>query len=681
MSARELTDAEFAVACLPQLAARRCDDYADWLAVGMALHAAGAPCAAWEAWSRGSAKYREGVCAAKWQGFNGDAGGVGVGSLVQWLREDGGTLPPRRAHQAMGWDSEIGGGAETATCTPAVPPPGATPAQDLARYLAALYRPEERVSYVLTAFEDGDGVLKPGGRGVYTRTAGDLQAALTKHGDLSFALGDWHAKAGAWGRLNPMDGAGVGNDNVVDCRHVLVESDALPVDQQLALVRELRLPCAAIVHSGGKSIHAVVKVEAGSDRKLYRERVEYLFGVLEKHGFLVDRQCKNPSRLSRWPGFTRGEKMQYLIGVNEGCQTWREWEVAQQDEGFRYREISVGDLEQADPAAQADSLLGQRFLCREGSWLIVGQSGIGKSSFMLQCAACFAIGRAAFGILPAGALRQVIIQAENSFLDLAEPYQGIVSALAFTGEDRALASRNLTIICEDTCTGSAFAKLLDHVAKKYEPQVVWIDPLLAYIGGEIGRQEVCSGFLRNAVNPVLHARGIAVVFLHHTPKPRAKDDKLAGQDQVYLGTGSSDLANWARAITTITAAPDAPGVFEVAHPKRGKRLAAPVRFVEHAAAGICWCESAPPGVRADSPARGPKSRYHGVGLEYLKPVKHTAVHAESELLREIGRIYQERGEPLTLEQAETVRKSVAKLADPPFFYDRKAEVYRGKLAL
>ncbi|MDY6068431.1 MAG: PriCT-2 domain-containing protein [Opitutales bacterium] len=39
---------------LPRLNADRADAYEDWLAVGMALHHAGAPCELWENWSRQS---------------------------------------------------------------------------------------------------------------------------------------------------------------------------------------------------------------------------------------------------------------------------------------------------------------------------------------------------------------------------------------------------------------------------------------------------------------------------------------------------------------------------------------------------------------------------------------------------------------------------------------------------
>ena len=50
----------------------------------------------------------------------------------------------------------------------------------------------------------------------------------------------------------------------------------MPIEAQAAMIAELQLPCAAIVHSGGKSLHAIVKVDA-KDASQYREHVETLY--------------------------------------------------------------------------------------------------------------------------------------------------------------------------------------------------------------------------------------------------------------------------------------------------------------------------------------------------------------------------------------------------------------------
>ena len=81
-------------------------------------------------------------------------------------------------------------------------------------------------------------------------------------------MGDWKQEAGAWIRFNPVDGSGVKNENVTRFTYALVESDTLPIAEQDILFRKLELPIAALVHSGGKSLHAIVRVDAENYERL-----------------------------------------------------------------------------------------------------------------------------------------------------------------------------------------------------------------------------------------------------------------------------------------------------------------------------------------------------------------------------------------------------------------------------
>lgn len=113
-------------------------------------------------------------------------------------------------------------------------------------------------------------------KGVFTRTAGELIASLRRHpDDVGATIGDWKADVGAWIRFNPVDGEGVKNDNITRFKYALVESDTMPVPDQDAMYQKLELPIACLVHSGGKSLHAIVRVDA-EDYSEYRKRVEYI---------------------------------------------------------------------------------------------------------------------------------------------------------------------------------------------------------------------------------------------------------------------------------------------------------------------------------------------------------------------------------------------------------------------
>ncbi len=137
-------------------------------------------------------------------------------------------------------------------------------------------------------------------------------------------LGDYNPAAGAWIRFNPLDGKGVKNDNVTEFRYALVESDTMDIEKQNAIMRELELPIAVMVYSGGKSIHAIVRVEAANYDE-YRKRVDYLYTVCKKNGLNIDNQNRNPSRLSRMPGVERKDKKQFIVDTNIGKASWVEW--------------------------------------------------------------------------------------------------------------------------------------------------------------------------------------------------------------------------------------------------------------------------------------------------------------------------------------------------------------------
>ena len=199
-----------------------------------------------------------------------------------------------------------------------------TPAGELIRYLETLFEAGENVGYVVKSWQKDEKWL-PADKGAYDRTAGELIEALsTCGGDIGKVLGDYNKEAGAWIRFNPLDGKGVRNENVTEYRYALVESDSMEIGKQHALIRELELPVACLVHSGRKSLHAIVHIDA-ADYGEYRKRVDYLYNICRKNGLEIDQQNRNPSRLSRMPGIMRADQKQFLVDTNIGKGSWEEW--------------------------------------------------------------------------------------------------------------------------------------------------------------------------------------------------------------------------------------------------------------------------------------------------------------------------------------------------------------------
>ncbi len=289
----------------------------------------------------------------------------------------------------LSWGSTIGGNVAVDT-----PPPIPSPAPDwertdLARFLQAVFRPGEMVSYVVEA-SNHEGSVRPVGRGVQR----PLESLLEYAADNPACDVVYSSEAGAWTRLNPTDGKGIGDANVTEYRHALVESDSLSVEQQWAVLERLRVPCSTVVHSGGKSLHAAVRVDAGRDLSLYRKRVERLYAVLENAGLHVDKQNRNPSRLSRLPGVLRAGRPQYLVATQIGCPSWAEWEAHLEDDGLP--PIENAGVVLRDPPPLAPEVI--RGILRRGhKMLLSGPSKSGKSFAMIQLACAVSSGGAWFG--------------------------------------------------------------------------------------------------------------------------------------------------------------------------------------------------------------------------------------------------------------------------------------------
>lgn len=642
------------------------DDYDTWLKVGMALHADGQPCSVWDEWSKNSHKYQEGACEKHWKTFGNYSGAnVGIGSIVQMAKDNG-----YKPSDGFSWNDPIGrsNGCENASKAPNL---------ELKEYLRALFRPGDTVNFVVSSFEK-DGKFLPSGKGV-NKSFEELIKACDTYEDIGYILGDWNPKAGAWARINPMSGEGCKNSDVVEFRHCLIESDTLPKEEQLRKIRELNLPCSAIVDSGGKSIHAIVKIDAGKDEKLYRERVSKLHEFLAKNGFPVDKACKNASRLSRIAAVTRDGKRQKLIAVNIGTPSYQQW----QDnwELLDIRSNTIDDFLNANAEDMSDCLLGYRFLCTECPWLIIAASGIGKSVLAMQMAILFATGRDLWKLKPHKARKVVLIQAENNFLDLVEPAQSITRILGLSETEKADLRKNFRVISDDTHSGEGFVRLLSSICDRYKPEIVIVDPLMAYIGGEISKQEVCTKFFRNGINPVIHRHNIGLIVLHHTGKPRSKDLKNFEQntDLEYLGIGSSDITNWARAVSIIMPSQHDKNIYEFKHVKRGKRTGSePVIYLKQGRnhKDIFWYLSEKPEkvvkTQKGDGKRSPNANpiYEFLKLETLAPI------SKADLVKYVKEKLASQGEPCADSDVKKVLNSVRKTY---MVYDPISQLWTGRL--
>jgi hypothetical protein len=172
--------------------------------------------------------------------------------------------------------------------------------------LEHLYLPDEFVcicvDYQLLTKADGSQKTVPKGSGRTQTTANWIK--YIQANDVP------ESAAGAWIRLNPVieHGSGRGGSHkdseVTAWRNLLVESDVLPIELQLAVFGRLALPIVALVSSGRKSIHAWIRLDSVCEAD-FRADADFVLTELAPYG--TDRANRNPSRYSRLPGALRNE--------------------------------------------------------------------------------------------------------------------------------------------------------------------------------------------------------------------------------------------------------------------------------------------------------------------------------------------------------------------------------------
>lgn len=489
-------------------------DYGEWLSVGMAMKAEGMAFGEFAAWSRqNTERYKSDAdLLSHWRSFDekNAASPVKGGTIVELARRQGFEQRPRG--QALGWDMTSATVVDMAWVEDEdIAGTGEDPASMLSRYLEALFDADDNVGYVTDSF-DRDGRKTPANAGYYDRTAGELLAALKKHGSIEAALGASDPEGGAWIRFNPLDGQGARNANVTAFRHALVECDEMGKEKQLAMIRALNLPCAAIVDSGGKSVHAIVKVDA-PDYDEYRKRVDFLYETCRKSGMPIDAQNKNPSRLSRMPGVMRKGSMQALISTDEGARSWDEWRewLDEETDDLPDTETLASVWDSMPPLAEP--LIGG-ILRRGHKMTLAGPSKAGKSVMLMELAVAIAEGKEWIGFSCAqGPVLYVNLEIDRASClhRMREIYDSLGIEPARIGDVHVWSLRGKARPFD------RLAPRLIRRAVKIRPAAIIIDPIYKIITGDENSASEMAAF--TALFDMVAAEvGCAIIVCHHHSK-------------------------------------------------------------------------------------------------------------------------------------------------------------------
>lgn len=495
--------------------------YQEWTNVGMALKHEGYEASDWDSWSaQDSERYKRGECFTKWNSFNETAGDIVTGGTIFDYAKRGGFVPPKKIDPNEGvldWGDEIGNiiDKDSIDSIELHEPSDSNwnPANELIRYLTTLFDTDEYVGFVVSSIENEKGKFIPGNRGNFRMTAGQIVEGLHScNGDIGAVIGDYNQAAGAWIRFNPLNGEGVRNTDIASFKYALVESDSLDIGKQLSIIHQLELPVAAVVYSGAKSIHAIVKVDA-SDNKEYRERVSYLYKICDKNGLEVDSQNKNPSRLSRMPGCIRGDHKQFIIETNTGKETWSDW--------VEWVESMNDDLPDEENLADvlfnlpdyAEELI-EGILRKGHKMLLVGPSKSGKSFSLIELCIAIAEGTKWMG----RQCKQGDVLYVNFELDRASclhRFKDVYQTLGLTPNNA-----NRIFIWNLRGKTPALDQLVPKLIRRAEKKkyiAVVVDPIYKVITGDENSASEMAKFC-NQFDKIADALGASVIYAHHHSK-------------------------------------------------------------------------------------------------------------------------------------------------------------------
>lgn len=500
--------------------------YDEWLNVGLALHQEGYPMFVWEEWSADDGeRFHDGECAAKWESFGRYTGKLVTGATItQMAKENGWTSKHKfENNEALSFDSMV------LATTPEqyqvvdknwieesdVHIPKSYPLeqrkQDIVTYLTTLFEPEEYVGYAVNTFALPDGKQSPT-MGNYSRTVQQIIDGINGTTQLENVFGSFNKEMGAWIRFNPIDGKGVKNDNVTAFRYMLLESDNMSLGKQKAILEQLELPIAAMVFSGGKSIHAIVKVDAYSYEE-YRKRVDFIYSIAQKNGFKPDKKNRNPSRLSRMPGVMRDGKPQFLMATNIGKENYKEWEewIASVNDDLPEPE-ELDALWDNMPDLAPPLIEG---ILREGhKMLIAGPSKAGKSFALIQLCISIAEGRPWFGFdCTQGKVLYVNLELDRA--SCLHRFKDVYEAL--DQQPSNIGNISIWNLRGKSLPMDQLAPKLIRRAQKRNYKAIIIDPIYKVITGDENSADQMANFC-NQFDKVCTELKCAVIYCHHHSK-------------------------------------------------------------------------------------------------------------------------------------------------------------------
>ena len=489
-------------------------DYNDWKDIGISFKAAGGELSDWLAWcSIDATRYDEKVATQLFNSVSAD-GAITANSL--W----------KRAWNA-GWDWH-----ERYDKLPKikqVPAPRKFESRDeqAITQLKAMFEPDDYVNIVTKASKNDKGKWVPSGYGKHYKCS-ELCDAIVNKG-LDNAIGAYNHEAGVWIRVNPMNGKGINDADVVDHRNALVESDDMPIKDQERMLFEMNLPIVCITNSGGKSLHAIVRIEADGPNH-FRDRVQYMHEECEKTGLSIDKANKNPSRLSRLAGVVRGESEQTLMHTRIGAKDFKTWAAQEKNAKLTY-DYGIEPMDMTTTPV-LDEVLIEGVMRRGDKMCVAGPSKAYKSFSLIQLAIAIACGGKWFG-WKCKQGRVLYINCELRGESFRKRVWEVAESVR--GADRDLIAENMDVWNMRGRT-QPLKTSKEHIIEQGETRnydVIILDPVYKLFAGDENSAEEVSEFMLSMDELAMRMHA-SIIYCHHHSK--GAKGGVSAQDR-FSGSG------------------------------------------------------------------------------------------------------------------------------------------------
>lgn len=185
-------------------------------------------------------------------------------------------------------------------------------AEQAALQLEALFAADDFITFNTCFQKSPEGKWLPNGKPI-SKMAFQIIDELHNANSLEEVFPEYNSQAGILFCVNPTEYGQRKSADVTAFRNALIEYDDISKEEQIERLLDSGLPILSMTDSGNKSVHTIVRVDASNAKDYKRKVVELHRALAAKYGSPCDSANKNPSRMTRLAGATRGNNVQSLL--------------------------------------------------------------------------------------------------------------------------------------------------------------------------------------------------------------------------------------------------------------------------------------------------------------------------------------------------------------------------------